>query len=209
MGRTIFFFIGIIVMSLGVALTIQANLGVSAWDVLHIGLFKTIGLSVGTWSQLVGIVIIAFTYFFDKKIVSIGTILNMLFVGWFIDLFLWILPALHKGQWLGQFLFLLIGMVIMAMGAGMYITSKLGAGPRDGLMLVLSDRLNWSIRKVKTWMELIVLVIGFFLGGPVNIGTVVLSIFIGPLMQYFIKFWDVRFEHIIIQIGVKEKEKCV
>jgi len=195
-------------MSLGVALTIKANLGVSAWDVLHIGLYKSIGLSVGTWSQIVGVVIISSTYFFDKKIVSIGTILNMLFVGWFIDLFLWLLPTPHHGQWIEQTLFLLIGMVIMAMGSGMYITSKLGAGPRDGLMLVLSNRLQWSIRKVKTTMELIVLVIGFFLGGPVNIGTVILSIFIGPLMQFFIKYWDVRSEQ-FIHFGVKEKEKWV
>ncbi|MFV9510944.1 YczE/YyaS/YitT family protein [Tepidibacillus sp. LV47] len=207
--RIVFFFIGLIVMSLGIALTIEANLGVSAWDVLHIGLYKTFGLTIGTWSQIAGLIIVLFTYLLDKKVVFIGTLLNMIFVGWFIDLFLFILPTMHKGQWFYQSLFFILGMIIMAIGTGMYITSNLGAGPRDGLMLVLSNRLNWSIRKVKTWMELIVLVIGFFLGGPVFIGTLILSVFIGPLMQFFITFWGVRFENILRLHLSKEKEKWV
>ena len=197
------------VMSLGIALTIEAHLGVSAWDVLHIGLYKTIGFSVGTWSQLAGVIIVGITFFFDKKSVSIGTILNMIFVGWFIDLFLWILPTVKEDHWIQQILYLLSGMVVMGIGTGMYITSKLGAGPRDGLMLVLADRLHWSIRKVKTWMEIIVLSIGYILGGPVFIGTLIISIFIGPLMQYFIKFWQLRLEHFSQIPIVKETGKSV
>lgn len=189
--KTLIFFIGIMIMSFGIAMIIEADLGVSAWDVLHIGLFKTFGLTIGTWSQIAGFAVIAATYFIDKTILAIGTLLNMLFVGWFIDLSLFILPTMD--HWLGQTFFLLTGILIMGMGSGMYISSKLGPGPRDSLVIVLSKKFNWSIGRIKTAMEVIVLVIGWFLGGPVFIGTIISSVMIGPVMQYFIKRWDAYF----------------
>ncbi|KXG43125.1 YczE/YyaS/YitT family protein [Tepidibacillus decaturensis] len=197
--RMIIFFMGIIVMSLGISLIIEANLGVSAWDVLHIGLYKTLGLTVGTWSQIVGIVVIAVSYLMDKKILGIGTVLNMVFVGWFLDLFLYLLPTMK--MIIPQITFLFLGIIFMGMGSGMYITSKLGPGPRDGLMLVLSERFHWGIGKIKTMMEMIALLIGWVLGGPVFIGTVIASVMIGPVMQFFIHLFNVRIN--------KEREKLV
>lgn len=197
--RMIIFFMGIIVMSLGISLIIEANLGVSAWDVLHIGLYKTLGLTVGTWSQIVGIVVIAVSYLMDKKILGVGTVLNMVFVGWFLDLFLYLLPTMK--MIIPQIMFLFLGIIFMGMGSGMYITSKLGPGPRDGLMLVLSDRFHWGIGKIKTMMEMIALLIGWILGGPVFIGTVIASVMIGPVMQFFIHLFNVRIN--------KEREKLV
>lgn len=197
--RMIIFFMGIIVMSLGISLIIEANLGVSAWDVLHIGLYKTLGLTVGTWSQIVGIVVIAVSYLMDKKILGVGTVLNMVFVGWFLDLFLYLLPTMK--MIIPQIMFLFLGIIFMGMGSGMYITSKLGPGPRDGLMLVLSDRFHWGIGKIKTMMEMIALLIGWVLGGPVFIGTVIASVMIGPAMQFFIHLFNVRIN--------KEREKLV
>ncbi|MFX0559066.1 YitT family protein [Tepidibacillus infernus] len=197
--RMIIFFMGIIVMSLGISLIIEANLGVSAWDVLHIGLYKTLGLTVGTWSQIVGIVVIAVSYLMDKKILGVGTVLNMVFVGWFLDLFLYLLPTMK--MIIPQIMFLFLGIIFMGMGSGMYITSKLGPGPRDGLMLVLSERFHWGIGKIKTMMEMIALLIGWVLGGPVFIGTVIASVMIGPAMQFFIHLFNVRIN--------KEREKLV
>lgn len=185
--RLIVFFVGIIILSFGLSMVMEANLGVSGWDVLHIGLKETFGLTVGTWSQIVGIAVIIITFFIDKKILSIGTILNMIFVGFFIDLFLYLLPTMN--YWLYQYLFLFIGLLIMGIGVGLYIKANLGPGPRDSLMMVLSRKYNWSITKVKTTMELLVLVIGWFLGGPVFVGTIIISLSIGPIIQVSLRFW--------------------
>ena len=190
-------------MSFGITLLIESNLGATAWDVLSIGLFLTFGLTVGTWAQIVGFVLLLIIYALERKIPKIGTVLNMILVGIFIDVFLWLLPSIELA-WL-QYTMMLSGIVIMGMGSGMYITSKLGAGPRDGLMLVLSNRLNWSIKKIKTVMEIVVLIIGWFLGGPVFIGTFLFSIFIGPIMQFFISWWGIKLNRILTFPTMDEK----
>lgn len=191
-------------MSLGIAMIIEANLGVSSWDVLHVGLFYTFGLTIGTWSQIVGLIVIVITFFMDRKMVGVGTVLNMIFVGIFIDIFLFILPVMN--YWVYQYLFLLLAILIMGMGAGLYITAKLGPGPRDGLMLVLNKRYGWSVGKVKTSMELIVLSVGWLLGGPVFIGTIISAVLIGPVMQFFINWWEKILESLFSLSMNKEKE---
>lgn len=190
--RLLVFFIGIAILSFGIALTIEADLGVSGWDVLHIGLFNTFGLTIGTWSQIVGLVVIFFTIFIDRKILSIGTVLNTIFLGIFIDLFLYLLPT--GEEWLIQYLFLFFGIIIMGIGAGLYISAKLGPGPRDSLMIALTNKYKLSVGRVKTLMEISVLIIGYLLGGPVFIGTLIISVVIGPIMQFSLKWWDKRLQ---------------
>lgn len=177
-----FFLTGLMMMSLGVTLMIRANLGVSPWDVLQIGLSITFGQTVGFWSQMIGVFLLFLTYFLSRKRPTIGTLLNMLLIGWFIDLFLMFgKDTMYTGMY--SYITLVAGIVLIAVGAGLYISSNLGAGPRDGIMLVLSDRWRWSIRRVKIVMEAFVLVIGWWLGGPVSIGTLIFTIIIGPIMQ--------------------------
>ena len=166
--RWMFFVAGLWTMSLGVVLTIQANLGVSPWDVLHIGLAKTTSLSIGMWVQLVGLVLVAVTAWMKRRLPEIGTVLNMVLVGLFIDALLYLdwIPA--PSSLLVRWIFLVLGIGLAGFGAGMYIASRLGAGPRDGLTLVLSERTGWSISRIRTVMEVAVLVIGGLLGGPVS-----------------------------------------
>lgn len=196
--RLFVFFIGIFILSLGIATIIEANLGVSSWDVLHIGLFKTFGFTIGTWSQIVGLIVIFITILFDKKIISIGTVLNMIFIGFFIDFFLFLIPQIT--HFVFQYLFLFIGLIIMGIGSGLYITAGLGPGPRDSLMLALSKRYKWSIRNVKTTMEILVVLIGWFLGGPVFIGTLIAAVLIGPIMHFSINWWDKKLTPLFVNV---------
>lgn len=196
--RLIVFFIGLAVLSLGIAMIIEANLGVSGWDVLHIGLYKTFGLTIGTWSQIVGLIVIFLTLIIDRKILSLGTVLNMIVVGLFIDLFLYLLPT--GEEWLIQYLFLFLGIIIMGIGAGIYISAKLGPGPRDSLMIAITQKYKLSVSRVKTVMELSVMLVGYLLGGPVFVGTVIISVLIGPIMQYSLKWWEKRLEPLFIKV---------
>jgi uncharacterized protein len=182
--RWFIFFIGLLVMALGIALMIRADYGSAPWDVLHIGLYKRLGLTIGTWSIIVGIIIIAVTSFITKKPPQLGAFLNMLFVGIFIDLYL-LLPFLTTPlTTFGKIIMLLIGIVIMGYGIGLYIAANCGAGPRDSLMLALTDLLGWKVQWIRGTMEVVVLVAGWLLGGPVFIGTIIFSVCIGWIVGF-------------------------
>lgn len=183
------FLLGLFLVSLGVVLMVKAELGVSPWDVLHIGLQKTLGLTIGIWNQIVGITLVAVTVWMTRKIPGIGTLFNMILIGLFIDLIMYFHLVPDPSQLWIRWGYLLIGIVFMAMGAGIYISAHLGAGPRDGLMLALSEKGSWSVQRVKTIMELLALLFGWMLGGPIGWGTLVFSVFIGPMMQFHISFW--------------------
>lgn len=186
--RSVYFFLGLWVIAIGAVLTVQAQLGVPPWDVLHIGLANTLGGTMGLWSIFLGLFIVICTLLFERKLPQWGTIMNMILCGTFIDLifyFHWI--PIVSNLWI-QFSFLLLGIFLMGIGAGAYLASQYGAGPRDGLMIIFVKRSGKSIRFVRTIMEVLAVGLGYWLGGPVFIGTLLFSIIIGPIMQLTIKW---------------------
>ncbi|MFD2042995.1 YitT family protein [Ornithinibacillus salinisoli] len=193
--RWAFFVVGLIFFSLGISITINVqHLGVHPWDVLSVGLFEKIGLSIGTWNILIGICLIAVTWILDRSYIKLGTFLNAFIVGAFVDLFLWLdfLPkASHSWT---DIVIILVGIVMMGLAGGIYNAARVGSGPRDGFMLSISDKLGAPIRRVRIITESTVLVVGLLLGGPVFIFTFVFTFIQSPLFQYaylyFVKIID-------------------
>lgn len=185
--RVTFFFMGLWLMAVGAVCTIQAGLGVAPWEVLHIGLAKVTGLTIGFWVIVLGILIVGLTCLMNREIPRWGTVLNMICVGLFIDIIMFadLIPRVY--DWWSRIGFLMIGIALLSFGAGLYIAPKAGAGPRDGLMLEVSNRTGWSIRRVRTIMELAVVCLGWTLGGPVHIGTLFFCFLTGPIMQFSIQ----------------------
>ncbi|MEK4628729.1 MAG: YitT family protein [Solibacillus sp.] len=185
--RCVFFITGIIVLSLGIALTIKGQqLGVGSWDVLHIGLVKNFGLTVGMWSIILGLIILAIDAVISKRLPKLGTYLDMFLAGIFIDIFLYVLPDAHG--WFEQILAFALGLLLLGFGCGMYMVANLGVGPRDTLMLLLVQRLGWSVNRARTTMEVSVAVIGFLLGGPVGLGTLLMAFGLGAIVQWALKW---------------------
>ena len=122
-----------------------------------------------------------FTFF--KIYPGIGTLFNMIVIGFFIDLINPHVPSMHNH--FSQIAMLALGIILIGIGSGLYINANLGAGPRDGLMLGLSKKTGKSIRLIRNSMEIMILVTGFFLGGPVGVGTVAFALAIGPSVQFF------------------------
>ena len=186
----IFYFVGISVMSLGITMTIKGKVfGVSPWDVLHIGLYQNFGLTIGQWSILIGLVIVVSTSIYLKQWPRIATWINMLSIGSLIDLFNWLLPnAIGTAGELAYFIF---GFFIMSIGCGMYISPNLGAGPRDTVMMIIVERFGGSVRMARMIMEVFAVSVGWLLGGPVGVGTIVLALgsgyIIQPSLHYFRK----------------------
>jgi len=180
------FTFGIMIFSLGITLAINVqHLGIHPWDVLNVALYDIIGLSIGTWAIIISFLLIIISWILDKSYIRIGTFLNAFLVGVFVDIYMWLdfLPhATHS--WL-DVLIILSGIIIMGIGGGVYNAAGVGSGPRDGFMLSISDKLHAPIRRVRIITESLVLVIGFFLGGPVFIFTLVFTFVQSPVFQFF------------------------
>lgn len=184
--RWLFFTAGLMVIGLGIAMTIRGkSYGLGSWDVFHMGLFYHFGLSVGTWSIIVGLTIIILTALILKQLPRIGTFCNMVFTGLFIDLFNGILPTNVEGMTL-EGVYFVIGTVLIGAGCAIYVSANLGAGPRDSLMLIMVDKLKFSITVARTLMEVFAAGLGYLMGGPIGIGTVIMVFVLGPVIQFFL-----------------------
>ena len=181
--RWAFFLGGMMVLSLGVSMTIKGQrLGIGPWDVLHVGLFEKFGLTIGTWGIITGFVIVISTAAVLKRLPKLGTWLNMILIGLFIDLFNWLLPEFHT---LGaQVAIFTLGVIVIGYGVGLYVSPNMGAGPRDSLMLLIVDKFGISLKMSRTIMEVLVACLGWLLGGPVGIGTVIIALISGQIVQY-------------------------
>lgn len=188
--RYTFFFIGLICFGLGVAFAVKVKyLGLHPWDVLNVALFEHFGLSIGTWSIIVGLVLIGVSLLVSKKYINIGTFLNALLIGPIMDFFLWldILPdASHNWT---DYLLLLFGILLIGLGGGLYVSGNVGAGPRDGFMLSISERFRLSVVKARILVELTVLAFGFLLGGPIFWVTFIYTLILSPIFQFSLKFF--------------------
>jgi uncharacterized membrane protein YczE len=176
------YFTGLLVMCFGIVLTIKANIGSAPWDVLHIGLYRQFGLTIGTWSIIVGFVVLAISALISKRFPQIGAFANMLFVGLFIDLYMLIPYIRTPDTFILKIIMLFCGIIITGYGMGLYISAKVGAGPRDSLMLALTELTGWKVQYIRISMEVLVLFFGWLLGGPVAIGTFIFSVTIGSVI---------------------------
>ncbi|MFD1186052.1 YczE/YyaS/YitT family protein [Pontibacter rugosus] len=188
--RYAFFFMGLICFGLGIAISVKVKyLGLHPWDVLNVAFSQRFGFSIGTWSVIIGLVLIFVSLFVSRKYINIGTFLNALLIGPILDFFLWldVLPdATHT--WL-DYLLLLLGIIIVGIGGGLYVAGGIGAGPRDGFMLTISDRTGFSVSKARIVVECLVLVIGYLLGGPVFIVTFFYTFILSPIFQVSLKLF--------------------
>ena len=185
--------LGLMLFGLGVHLTIQANIGVAPWDTLNMGLSKTFGILYGTASVIVSFTIIAIDILLRERI-GIGTVLDAIVVGKTVDLLNWldIVPDMEDNFPVSIGM-MLIGLFIMGLGQVVYMRAGLCCGPRDSLMLAINRRLKkLPVGAVSVLMMIIVLLVGWMLGGPIGIGTIVCTFGIGIMMQF--AFVITRFE---------------
>ncbi|MFD0900536.1 membrane protein YczE [Actinomadura sediminis] len=188
MRRLVQLYVGLALYGLGLALQLSSNLGNDPWDVLHEGLALRFGLTIGTWILIAG-ALVMLAWIPLKQRPGIGTISNVLLVGAFTDVFLWLLPdpeaLAARAAYLGA------AVLVGGFATGCYIGAGLGPGPRDGLMTGIAAR-GHSIRKVRTALELSVLAVGWLLGGTVGVGTVLYALAIGPLTHVFLPLLTIK-----------------
>lgn len=172
--------LGLAMYGISLAMFIRAGLGLDPWDVFHQGVSEKTGLSIGVVVIVVSFLVLLL-WIPLRQMPGIGTLANAVLVGLFADLGLWLIPEFfHLG---GQIALLAGAVALNGIASACYIGARLGPGARDGLMTGLVRRTGWSVRLVRTGIEVTVLAIGWLLGGSVGVGTVVYALAIGPLVQ--------------------------
>ncbi len=182
--RIILLVVGIIASGIGQGLTIVADLRLAPWDVFHKSISIILNWTIGQVIILVSFIVMIIWIPLKQKI-GIGTILGILGVGLFIDITVQFFDA-PLGPWL-KITFLVLGILIFSFGIGSFICSGLGVGPRDGLMVGISN-LGFSIRTVRIIIDVFALLLGLILGSKAGIGTIIIVISVGPIAQYSINY---------------------
>mgnify|MGYP000865727884 CR=1 FL=1 len=180
--------LGFLVMSLGITLIMDSQLGLFPWGVLHQGISTVIPLTFGQVTSYLGFIVLFFSVLFFKTNIGPGTILNILMVGPMIDLFD-LMVNLPNDGYVFKTIFFVVGLILMSIGKALYISAKLGAGPRDGLFVGVSRVFKVEVKYVKPIIEVIVLASGYLLGGLVGIGTIITMFMSGYLVQTFFKLF--------------------
>ena len=184
--RLLNMFLGLFIYALGIVVTINANIGYAPWDVFHVGLSNTIGLSIGVISIAVGFLLTGIAMLAGEKL-GLGTFCNMVVIGLVIDLlfFLKIIPV-APNKIIGIPM-LIAGLFIIAIGTYFYVKTGFGVGPRDNLMVVLAKKTKLPVGLCRGAVELLVTLGGWLLGGMVGIGTVISVISIGFCVEITFK----------------------
>ena len=182
--------IGFALFGLSIAIMIRSNFGTSPWALLEVALSGLTGMTPGRMSILVGFVVLLVALAMGEK-VGWGTLSNILFIGLWEDMFLHLIPSV-KNNLVLQVLILLSAVLMMGIASAIYIGVDAGAGPRDSLMLAVHRKSGWSIRLGRAAIEIIVVIVGFFLGGPLGFGTILFALLIGPSVQWAFKLFHVK-----------------
>jgi uncharacterized membrane protein YczE len=162
------------------ALLVRARLGVMPWDVLHQGVARTVGGSLGSVSVVVGALVLLLWVPLRQR-PGVGTLSNVVVIGVAVDASLALLP--HVDAVAMRVLLVVAGILLNAVATAAYIGVRLGPGPRDGLMTGLVRRTGWSVRLVRTGIEVVVVATGWLLGGTLGVATALYALSIGPLVQ--------------------------
>lgn len=180
--------IGLFICAVGQNLFLYCDLGMNPWNVFHQGLSLHLPITLGQASQTVGLIIITICMFF-KIFPGIATILNMYFIGFFVDMLINSNIMSTPETMIGKVIMCVSGVVVLSLGMFLYMRQELGAGPRDGLMLALTQRTRFKVGTIRNFMEITVLIVGILLGGKFGAGTIIASFLAGPALQTIFKIF--------------------
>ena len=176
-STSFFLCFGLTLFGLGEGLLIVSAIGASPWSVLAQGIYLNVGLSVGLITILISVVVLILWIPLNQK-PGIGTILNALIIGFMIDVCIRFVPT--PENFISQLFLAIIAVATVGLGGGIYLVANLGAGPRDGLMIGLQKKTNFPIAAVRAFLEILVMSIGWYMGGTVGVGTLLFAFGIGP-----------------------------
>ena len=187
--RLVQLYAGLVLFGISTAMMVRSDLGLNPWDVFHQGVADRTPLSLGTVIVIAGAIVLLLWIPLRQR-PGLGTVSNIFVIGLTADMGLWLIPEVISVS--TRAALLAAGIILNGIATSAYIGAGLGPGPRDGLMTGLAARTGWSIRGVRTGIELTVLALGWLLGGTAGIGTILYAITIGPIVHVTLSFFTAR-----------------
>lgn len=186
--RSLFALIGVAIIGFGASFLRVGGVGLDPYTAANIGTGERLGLSLGVYQLMINLVLLILIFFFGRRHIGIGTVINMVLTGFFIDFYTKIfeLFAVSPEGWLQKGLFLVIGILFFTFGASFYMSAKVGSAPYDAIAPTIVDRTKANYRVVRVIQDVAFATLGWITGGPIGIGTFISAFLVGPL----IKFWD-------------------
>lgn len=189
--RMLFYIIGLFSISSGVSLTIKANFGTGAWEALNVGLTEKIGLTVGSWVIVVGVILTFLNGLMMRRRPEYLSIAAIFVMGPLIDFWLlYVYKNIEPTTIISKFIVIMIGITIIGMGAAIYLQANLPVLPIDGLMLAIKERFHVSLMAAKTIGEVCALMLALLVKGPIGIGTILVTFAVGPFIQLFFPYFE-------------------
>lgn len=180
---------GVLLIGFGVSVFSYSDMGVDPFTSMNMAISAKTGISFGFYQMCINIIILVFIAVFAKKLISIGTVFNMLSVGYICELFTAIfnnfLP--QQNSQTVKIILMIFGVCILSLGASLYFTSDLGVAPYDAIGFVLNDKSKIAYKWCRVITDLVCAVIGFIFAGPVGAGTIVTAFMMGPVISFFNK----------------------
>jgi len=195
--KYIFYMVGILLLTFGISLTIQSDLGTSPFDALLVGLSKSVGLTVGSWEVIIALIIVGCNSLLQKQRPEVLGLLTALITGIGIDMWLFLLHNLVTPElWYSKVIFFGIGLVIIGLGTATYLQTNFAPIPLDRLTFIIQKLTRTNIFLARTIIYLVFLIMAMILHGPIGIGTLLTVCFGGLLLNYFMPVTKKALEHI-------------
>lgn len=183
--RMIFFIFGLMFFALGIAITIVADVGISAWDACSVGLYDKFQLTIGTWMNITSILLIILGGILRKERPKMSCMITSFVMSAFVDVFVYMMEGIILTNVFLQAIVYLLGVILVSFGCGTYLIAEFSFCPIDYFMMALKEGLHTNIRNAMTLCEGSGFLLALLVSGPIGIGTL-LSVFIyGPMIQFF------------------------
>lgn len=183
--RIVAYLFGLSILGLGITLVIRANLGTGAWDALIVALANLSGLTVGNWIVIVGIFLLILNAALLRKTPDLPALLTIFILGNLVD-FWFKCISISPFPLPMNYVLLALGLIITALGVAIYTQARFAITPIDGLMFVIQSKTGYSLRVSRFISEGLALILAFLFHGPIGIGTIIVTILLGPLIQFFV-----------------------
>ena len=180
--KIIIIVIGSIIAAYGITLALYAGFGGATLAVLWQGISRTFHISIGMASLIVAIIMIVFSFFYDRSQIHIGTIIYQLVYSLCVDLFA-NAHVYSTHLWVNA-LIMLLGVMLFAVGTGVYAAASLGRGSYEALTFSLAEKNGWQVKTVRMILDIVMVLTGVLLGGKFGICTIVTIIISGPVIQF-------------------------
>jgi uncharacterized membrane protein YczE len=185
----LFYVCGILILTLGITLTILSSIGTSPFDALLVGLFRTVGLTIGSWEIVLGGVLVLFNAIAQRRRPEYLALLTAFITGVGIDFWLFMLREwIHPDTLIGQTICLVLGMVIVGIGVAAYLQANIAPIPMDRSMLVVQELTGLDVTLSRALINVVLVILAFMFNGPIGVGTLIITFFAGVLIKFFMPY---------------------